>query len=197
MRIAAVILAAGASRRLGRPKQLLSLHRQTLLERAVTAAQNSLCQHVCIVLGANAEACREKIASCKAKIIFNAAWEEGIASSIRCGLGAMMALHADLQGVILLPCDQTALSGELLNQLIQKALDHSMVASRYAGTIGIPAFFARSHFRELLALQGDEGARHLLKKPGAPVETVSFPGGGEDVDTEEQWRQAQLSFPNC
>jgi molybdenum cofactor cytidylyltransferase len=183
--IPAIILAAGGSRRLGQPKQLLVYNDETLLERAIRIAGESGATPVIVVLGANRQQINSAIPVDQATAIFNSHWEQGIASSIHSGLEAIEPFAPDSRGVLILPCDQLRLSSDHLHRLLSTFAvepQPSIVASTYADILGIPAVFPRAVFPELLALKGDKGARALLLNPPCPVIAIPFAGGEIDVD---------------
>ena len=181
--VAAVILAAGASRRLGEPKQLVRLDRETLLERVVRVAAEAGCSPILVVLGASSEAILAQSRLDPAKVLLNPEWEEGMASSIRAGLHA---LSPEVHAALLLTCDQPTVTAEHLRRLAF-GTPTEPVASRYAGRHGVPAYFPASTFAELLHLSGDQGARLLL----AAARAIDLPGGEIDVDTPTSLAQAQ------
>ena len=175
MKIAAVVLAAGASTRLGRPKQTVVLNGETLLERAVRIATEAGLSPVMVVVA------DQTLQLTGAESVLNANASEGMASSIRCGVSAVLGCD----GVVLLACDQPALTADHLRALY--AEPHSPCGSGYAGKVGVPAYFPPSSFDSLLQLKGDRGARDLLLTArSVPSENLSF-----DIDTEEDI--AQLS----
>jgi molybdenum cofactor cytidylyltransferase len=184
MKIAAIVLAAGASRRLGQPKQLLAFRGKNLLNRSLQAAREAGCEPLLAVLGANAELIRPTIEDREARIVINGEWSEGMASSIRCGV---QALTDETDAVILLACDQPQLDSAHLAALIAKWRDThcDIIASKYGGTIGVPALFNRSMFPDLCALRGDQGARSLFQRADLKSECVAWPPGAFDVDTIE------------
>lgn len=184
--VAAVILAAGASRRLGEPKQLVRLEEETLLERAVRVAAQAGCSPILVVLGASSETILAQIAFLPAEIVLNPEWEEGMASSLRAGIHA---LPAQTRGVLLLTCDQPTVTAAHLQRLASNAPTEP-VASRYADKHGVPAYFPATTFAELLQLSGDQGARRLL----AAARAIDLPGGEIDVDTPESLRRARAIF---
>jgi molybdenum cofactor cytidylyltransferase len=182
MNVATIILAAGASRRLGRPKQLVEYDGRTLLVRAITAAQGV--GEVFVVLGAGAEEIRKELGGDAVRVVFNSEWEEGIASSIRAGV--KVALEKEADGVLLMACDQPRVTAEHLGELrwsFEECGGGRIVASEYAGVFGIPAVFPRAEFATLLALKGDEGARKILRNAGAEIVAVKLAGGELDIDT--------------
>jgi molybdenum cofactor cytidylyltransferase len=172
LKVAAVVLAAGASTRLGEAKQLAEVGGERLLQRVV-------------VLGARAEAVRAACALDGASVVVNESWSEGMASSVRTGVAAA---GDDLDGWVLMTCDQPAVTAEHLRALIAAAAE--TVASRYGGKLGVPAFFPAARRGELMALRGDAGARGLLK--GA--REVELAGGELDVDTAESLAEARQRF---
>jgi len=182
--VAAVILAAGASRRLGQPKQLVEYEGETLLGRAMRLAQEAGFHPVVVVLGAEREAIRAAVAPGDAVFVDNDAWQEGIASSMRAGLRAIREHQPG--GVLMMPCDQPRLSADHLRMLLSgfRAEGGScIVASVYAGTRGVPALFPAAMFQQLNLLAGDVGARKVLVNPPVPVLEVAFPGGEVDIDS--------------
>jgi molybdenum cofactor cytidylyltransferase len=181
--IAAVVLAAGASKRLGEPKQLIAIAGETLLERAVRTAREAGCEPVTVVLGAASDAIRERCDLSDAVVVLNDAWEEGMASSIRVGVAAVDG--AD--GVVLMACDQPAVTADHLRKLLATG---EVMASAYAGRRGVPAYFPASSFPVLMQLRGDAGARELLRE--APV--VELSGGELDVDTATELARATRLF---
>ena len=183
--IPAIILAAGASRRLGQPKQLVRYKGETLIERAIRIAAESGTSPVIVVLGANREQIGSAIDFDSATAIFNPHWEQGIASSIHAGLEAIERLTPASIGILILPCDQLRLTADHLRALLSAfaaQAESSISASTYAGALGIPAVFPRAAFPELLALRGDKGARALLLNPPCPVFEIPFDGGEIDID---------------
>jgi len=173
MKIAGVVLAAGLSTRLGRPKQTVVLHGETLVERAVrTAVEAGLFPVIVVILDA---ALIDSLQALGATVLLNRKTSEGLSSSIIVGVNA--ATGCD--GVVLMACDQPTLTPNHLRQLC--AEPQSICGSGYAGKVGIPAYFPALDFPKLLQLQGDTGARALLRNARAvPNENLSF-----DIDTEE------------
>lgn len=180
MSLPAIILAAGASRRLGRPKQLVRLGGESLLRRTVRAAL--ACDPVLVVLGSQAETMAADLAGLPVIQILNRDWEEGMASSIRAGI---RALPAGAEAALFLVCDQIAVDAALVDRLLQarQADPEAVVTCGYGGTRGTPSLFPARCFPQLLELQGDRGARALLHI--GPVVVVSFPEGVRDVDLPE------------
>lgn len=185
MTIGAVILAAGASSRMGPPKQSLTFAGQSLLRRAVHAALNAQCAPVVVVTGAHAEASRRELDGLDVREAFNAEWATGMASSIRTGVEGLLASDPDATAIVLALCDQPHVTAEVISQLIEtyRHTHAPVIASSYAGTFGVPALFSRSLFRDLASIEGAGGAKQLIEKHAANAQFVPFPGGAVDVDT--------------
>jgi molybdenum cofactor cytidylyltransferase len=183
VKVAAVILAAGASTRLGEPKQLVMLGGERLLERAVRIAVEAGCEPVLVVLGAQAEEIRSLCALNAAEVVLNPDWQSGMASSVHAGTKALPA-HAD--GLVLMTCDQPSVSAQHLRRLMDSG-GGDAVGSSYGGRIGVPAFFPVARCGELLGLSGDQGARSLLETARA----VELPEGELDIDTAESLEEAR------
>lgn len=188
-----IILAAGSSSRLGKPKQNLVFQGNTLLLRTIKAALAADCQQIVVVLGANGSVIEPTILNQPIQIIHNPAWEEGMSSSIRHGLTTLLNTHPHMQSVILMLCDQPFADTAIINQLIQASANNKhLVACNYNGTIGVPALFDKSHFEKLLAINGNEGAKKLLLKYKKEVHTVPFPLGMIDIDTIGDYERLEI-----
>lgn len=184
-RIAVIVLAAGASTRLGRPKQNLLFQDQTLLERICHTALALENSPVVVVIGANTEL----KAPIGTKVVINEEWQEGMASSIRCGMQQLLNIAPAIEMVILTVCDQPFIRVELFQDMISvhEQTKLPIVACAYGDSIGTPVLFHHSLFAELLALKGDKGAKQLVNKDKQRVGLVNFPLGNIDVDTEEDY----------
>ncbi len=193
MLTAAIILAAGASSRLGSPKQLALLDGEPLLERAVrTAAQAGLAP-ILVILGSNAANIEGACHLAGTRVVVNEQWLEGMGSSIRAGV---QTLPEHTPGVVLMTCDQPAVTEAHLRRLVAAgAQTGEAIASAYAAEgeperRGVPAYFPHTHFSKLLLLQGDTGARGLL----ASAKLVQLDRGEVDVDTPEALARARTLF---
>lgn len=183
--VAAIVLAAGASRRLGQAKQLLMHGGESLIARAIRLANEAGAAPVFTVLGANSEIISAAIAGRSAIPVLNRQWEQGIASSIHAGLDVLNESAPHARAALILPCDQPRLTAPHLRALVETfaaQTEPSIVASAYAGVVGIPAVFPRSVFAHLRSLSGDKGARALLANPQCPLIAIPFPGGEIDID---------------
>ncbi len=180
-----VILAAGASARLGAPKQLLRLGGQSLLERATRTALASGCEPVVVVLGARADEIRQEIKGLAVQTVENTGWADGMGGSIRIGLRALLDQAPDLSAAIMILCDQPLLSSQHLIEMVRLYEESRapLVTSEYGGRMGVPALFDRALFPQLLALQGPEGAKSVIRARRDRAMTLPFPEGELDVDT--------------
>ncbi|HJW93363.1 MAG TPA: nucleotidyltransferase family protein [Thermoanaerobaculia bacterium] len=166
MRPTIVILAAGFSRRFGSPKQTFVYEGETLLARAVRIAL-SVCDDVVVVT-------RPEFVVDGARVVINENAEEGIASSIRLGVSACD------DAVLLMLCDQPHVTASHLRAMID--VHAPLVATGYAGVVGVPALFGREYRDALLALRGDRGAQMLLD--GAVV--IPCEEAAVDIDTSSR-----------
>jgi molybdenum cofactor cytidylyltransferase len=188
MPLPAIILAAGASRRLGRPKQLVPVAGETLLARTIRIVRESGAEPVIVVLGAHHESIASSVDLSRVQSVTNPNWEQGIATSIHAGIQALLNRDRDAEALLLLVCDQPKLKADHLRALMaayQQESQPTIAASRYAGIAGIPAIFPANQFANLLKLQGDSGARSILRHPECPIVTLPFEGGEVDIDTPE------------
>ena len=185
MAVPAIILAAGASSRLGQPKQLVGFEGELLLERAVRIAREAGNSPVLVVLGANFAPICASIPFDGAIPVLNEKWEQGLSTSIHAGLLEAEAYAPGAAGVLLMPCDQPRLTASHLRALLKAFGRHTnevIVASSYANVRGVPAIFPRIAFPSLMALSGDKGARGVIENPPCALIALPFPGGEVDVD---------------
>ena len=191
--VAAVVLAAGASKRLGRPKQLARVGGQPLVRRAARAALTAGCRPVVVVLGAAERAVGAALTDLPVRRVSNPRWMDGVGASIACGVRAVAAGQPAGRpaGCIVLPCDQPLVTAGVLTALTRRfaAGAAAAVVCRYGGTTGPPTLFGAALFDRLSALTGDRGAKRVLHGCGA-VAVVDFPGGALDVDTDADLRRA-------
>ena len=181
--VGAIILAAGASTRLGQPKQLVKLGAENLLERAVRLARESGCAPIIVVLGSSAESIQSQSDLGDAIVVINNGWAEGMGSSVRTGV----AFLSGVVGTILMTCDMPSVTSAHLRALMSSG---EPTASSYAGRLGVPAYLPSSSFEALQSLKGDTGARQLLRT----AHPLNLPHGEMDIDTIEDLDQARKHF---
>jgi molybdenum cofactor cytidylyltransferase len=183
MKDGALILAAGASKRLGHPKQLIELTGETLLDRSIRIATEAGCEPIVVVLGAFEDMIRNQCRLQGTVIVSHPDWEEGMGTSLAKGIRAF----EDVSGVVVMTCDMPAVTADHLCAL---AASGPVTASSYAGRNGVPAYFPRDTFPQLSEMTGDLGARELLRSAAA----VNLPGGELDVDDAEDLALAMGFF---
>ncbi|WP_108246179.1 nucleotidyltransferase family protein [Muricauda brasiliensis] len=189
--IAVVVLAAGGSTRLGRPKQLVEFKGKTLLKHTMDEVDDLGFHTKILVLGARQEEIQNKIDPKGFKVVINTDWEQGMASSIKVGLEAAMAEEEGLDHVLFLVSDQPFLERANLIKLVHTQLTQHPKAtySKYGDNIGVPAIFGKEAFPLLLQLEADEGAKKLTRLEDFKYCTEVFKKGGFDVDTEVDVQQ--------
>lgn len=161
---------------------MVLLDGETLLDRAVRTVREAGCSPVVVLLGADADRIRRGCGLDGATIVINHDWTSGMASSIVLGVDAV----GDADGLVLMTCDQPAVSAKHLRALIGA----ETAASVYAGRRGVPAYFPRSAFAGLRELRGDRGARDLVVE----ARVVELSLGELDVDTPEDMARAERLF---
>lgn len=188
IRTAAVVLAAGGSSRMGRPKQSLPFRGRTLLQHAAGVALAAGCEPVVLVLGAGADRLLPEIAGLPVVPVANPDWDRGPGASIRAGVQAL----PDAAGaVVFLAVDQPFVDAAHLRALADahETTGRIAAASGYAGTVGVPALFARPCFPALCALDPAAGAKHWLARNLDRVAVVPFPAGAIDLDTPDEYER--------
>ena len=184
-----VILAAGNSSRLGRPKQLLEYKESTLLKNTISEALNVPNSFVIVVTGANNQNIEKDLDSAAITLCFNEDWETGMSSSISKGLKEILHLNPDSEKCIFAVCDQPFVTSSIFENLINEyhKTQKGIVASAYSETLGTPVLFHKKYFNELLDLKGQEGAKKIIKKYLEDTVSVPFAKGNIDIDTEEDY----------
>jgi molybdenum cofactor cytidylyltransferase len=183
--VATIVLAAGCSSRLGRPKQLVSFGPNTLLRHAAETALAAALGPVIVVLGAEEERCREALSGMPVIIVTNADWQAGMGSSIATGMQEVR--ESEHRAVTIMLCDQPAITPGMLHSLEenQRATGKWIVASCHDGvTLGPPAIFTAAYFPQLRLLRGNQGAKSLFQGL-SDVGSVPCPEAEFDIDTEE------------
>jgi molybdenum cofactor cytidylyltransferase len=187
--VGAVVLAAGSASRMGSPKQTLQFEGASLLRRATLAALEAKCRPVVVVTGAHAELCRRELDGLEVTEAFNADWQTGMASSIRTGIERLIGIDAEVAAAVLLLCDQPHVNADVIAKLVAShhATGKPVIASAYDESFGVPALFSRTVFGELGQLAGKSGAKDIIKRHASEAHFISFPAGGVDVDTPDDF----------
>jgi molybdenum cofactor cytidylyltransferase len=185
--IAIAVLAAGASVRMGQPKQLLEYKGKTLLQHAIDTALGTSCRPVLVVVGSLEHLPGIDRPNCEYRVLHNAESEQGIASSI-CVAASEAQAEKEIDALLFLNCDQPLIDSSSLERLLAKYESGAIVASRFEQTVGSPAVFDRCFFGELLALRGDRGARSIIERHRAIVSEVALAEASFDVDTPTDYQ---------
>jgi len=184
--IGAIILAAGASTRLGYPKQLIEHEGVALVRRAATSALDAGARPALVVVGASSKEVTEALDGLDGvQILYNERWESGLASSLSAGLVALSADKA-IDGALVMVVDQPLVDAVALGKLLAAFDDqHRIVASAYDDIVGVPVVIGSEHFPALMSLEGDQGAGRWLRSRLADVTQVDVASASVDIDTPE------------
>jgi len=185
-RIGIIILAGGASRKLGTPKQLVEFKGKSLLRNAAEVALRCDCKHVIVVLGSRAGEIAPEISDLPVEAVVNDDWTNGISTSLKTGLTKLLDLNPDVSATVIMLSDQPFVTEKTVRSLIDAYISSGkpIVASGYDGVLGVPALFDHGMFDELMSLEGDAGARVVIRQSGhSKIATVEAPEAAFDVDT--------------
>ena len=189
--LAHIILAAGSSSRLGTEKQLLPWSDKSLIQHAVTESLKLKGVKTLVVLGYHAALIKEEIKYYGVDIVENQNWDIGIGSSISCGV-KRVSENVVFRGVLISLVDQPLLDYQYLKKMIacfQKDITRP-VATEYNLKLGVPAIFPKVYFRDLIDLQGDEGAKKILNTVDI-IKTINAVGLHLDIDTFEDYEKVK------
>lgn len=186
--VGAVILAAGASTRMGHAKQLLPIAGQPMVRRMAEAVCAAGLDQVIVVVGARAGAVAQALEGQPVELVVNDAWQGGMSTSVRAGIGA---LRPEIGAVLLVLADQPDLGPELLQKLVARYRSSGapIVAPYHGGRRGNPVLFDRALFAELEAVEGDRGGRGVVACHQAELERVQVDDSAavSDIDTLQDY----------
>ncbi len=190
-RCGVLIVSAGERKRLGTPKQLLQFEGQSLINRLVNIVRDAVQFPITLVLGAAADAIEAQLTDDNLHVVINEEWREGMGSSIRVGLNQILKSDTNIDGVLILVCDQPFIKSESIQSLIQmqQSTGLPMAACFYEGIVGTPALFHQSMFSDLLKLVGDTGAKKIMKDQMVDVAKLNLEKGVIDIDTMEDYQK--------
>ncbi|WP_299534047.1 nucleotidyltransferase family protein [Ulvibacterium sp.] len=190
--ITVLILAAGASTRMGTPKQLLPWNGTNLLDNAIKNASEVCPERVVVVLGANADKIKEKCSSsADVRFVFHKNWDLGLGSSIAYGVDFIQNSLPNTKAILILLCDQPLIDSKYLDQKIQtyKNSGKGIVATEYEKGAGVPAIFGKSYFSNLAQLNKDVGAKEIIRKFKNDTLSLNPSGKTLDIDTLEDYQK--------
>jgi molybdenum cofactor cytidylyltransferase len=183
-----VILAAGGSTKLGSPKQLVRFKGKTVFRRSVESAVACDPHGLIVVLGSRAEEISIEAEGLPVEIVINKGWEVGISSSIKAGLARLIESRPDIDAVIIMLSDQPFVDEKTIRSLSDTygTSGKPIVASEYNGVLGVPALFDRVMFDDLMALEGDAGARVIIRQTASEnIAPIPAPEAAFDIDTPQ------------
>ena len=190
IKIAVLVLAAGGSTRMGRPKQLLDWKGQPLLQHTIYQAKKSYCNKVLVVMGSEYELIKSQISIEGITILKHRNWKNGLGSSIAFGIDHIQNAWAEIEAVLVMLADQPLIDTNYLNQMIEtyRSNEAKIVASLYPNNqLGVPAIFNRSYFNELTQLHTDKGAKEILSKYSDKLLSLDASSMVVDLDTMEDY----------
>ena len=188
--IAILILAAGSSSRMGRPKQLLPWKNTNLLGNAMNQAIAAKSNAVFVVLGANSEAIRKKIIAHKVEVIDNPNWKLGLGSSIGAGISFLVEKKLEFDGILIMLADQPLIDLNHLNLMMKTfySTNKSIIATSYGNRAGVPAIFDKAYFDDLKYLTNDYGAKQIIEYNKSEVFIIDAKSKITDIDTETEYQ---------
>ena len=182
-KIGGLLLAAGGSTRFGSPKQLAIYQGKTLIRRAAETLTATGTNPNVVVLGAEIQGSTKVLDGLPINICVNEDWRSGMSSSIKAGLENLLTIEPNLEAVLITLCDQPHVTADSFKLLISEFQTKAaaIAAAEYTETTGVPAVFSRKLFDDLLTLEGDKGARNLIRSRNDLV-TVAIDAAAIDVD---------------
>ena len=193
--ISGLILGAGASQRLGPPKQLLPFRGTTMLGWVVAQAQRAKgLDEVVVVLGRAADQVRERVNFGAARVVENPVFGEGCASSYRAGLGA---LNPESSAIMIILGDRPGITPEIIDRVAEEWRQKESVIAlcSYRGRKGHPMIFAQSMFDQLVALHGDKAAWKLVDANADAVQEIYFDlPFPDDVNTPQDFEKLEKTI---
>lgn len=185
-----ILLAAGESKRMGTPKQLLSYKGCSLIRHAATEAVSSNCNPIVVVLGAKSDRITPELDNLPVRVCQNDRWQQGMSSSIVTRIEVLLEINSSLDAAIVELADRPLVTAKVHNRLIER-YRHTRVkaiASTYSQTIGVPALFDKNLFAELCNIQGKGGAKRLLQDRSNPKHNLTVPEAALDINTPTDYQ---------
>lgn len=190
IKIAAILLAAGASTRMGSPKQLLDWGGKSILRNAIAAIPDERVTELIVVLGAHAKLIGHTLPN-NIRKVKNTNWKTGMGSSIACGMQQLQSDGMGYDAVLITLADQPLIDAAYLAQLIKtkKSREEGIIASSYDGKAGVPALFSSDFFTALAKLDDSFGAKSLLEAHKNDIFLIDAGNKTEDIDTPEEYER--------
>jgi molybdenum cofactor cytidylyltransferase len=186
-----IVLAAGASSRLGRAKQLLEYKGERLIDRMVGLFSKLPLDECCVVYGARRAEMEPVITQLSVATAYNPDWSTGMAGSLQTGLKTLLELDANLSAILIALVDQPLLTITHFSAMLElhRVNPNSIIAAAYEDTQGVPAIFPSTFFPELLSQKVAVGAKKIIKKYADQVISYSCPEAAFDIDTEADYQR--------
>ncbi|WP_258342584.1 nucleotidyltransferase family protein [Saccharopolyspora gregorii] len=183
MRVAGVVLAAGAGRRFGMPKALVDYRGTLLVDRAARVLTDSGCAPVLVVLGAAEAEVRAAAELRGVDVVSNPDWDSGMGSSFRAGLTALAGESADVAAALFLPVDMPGVTAEAVRRVAAHAAPDALAAASLDQRRSHPVLLGRAHWRGAAATAvGDAGARGYLRDHAVTLVRCDGVSEGFDID---------------
>jgi molybdenum cofactor cytidylyltransferase len=193
--VSAVVLAAGMSRRMGTPKQLLRIGGETILERTLKNVRASVVEEIILVLGFAAESVEKEISTDRVTVVRNQEYQQGMGTSLRAGLAAV---DARASAALIVLADQPFVRPDTLNRLIacHQESKPQIIIPMYKGFRGNPVLLDRSVFPELKALSGDVGCRAIFGSHTENICKLAVEDVGIllDIDSQEEYQKLEKAY---
>ena len=186
-----LILAAGKGRRMGSTKQLLPYLKHTILGNVISVANSLALGKPLVVLGYQADEIKSSLGQVEADFIINSNWKKGMGKTLATAVKKASANNGDLKAVLVLLADQPRISKEHLIRLIHsyRQKKYPIIATEYANGGGVPAIFDKSIFPDLLNLEGDQGARQIIRNHTEVGLLTSDDEEVWDIDTPDDYQR--------
>lgn len=194
--ISAIVLAAGLSTRMGRPKLLLHVKGKPILQNVLEALSHAGVDEVVVVLGAEAVEIRKRVRFARERVVVNSAYAEGMSSSLKLGL---MEVSSDSEAAVIVLGDQPFLSPSTVDKVVEayRASGAPIVVPTQGGVRGNPVLFAKSLFPEVMRISGDAGGKSVVGRHRGRVLEVPVEDAGVlfDIDTPSDYDRASSGAP--
>lgn len=192
VKVGSIILAAGLSRRMRKPKLLLDFHGKPVISYPVRLATKHRLYPIILVVGQYIHQMKERLSSYgNITYLYNPQCEQGMSTSLKLGF---QSIEGDVDGVLIFLGDQPCVANEVIESLVMEFKENreagiKVVRPRYDGKEGHPILFDKDLFHEFQSLEGDEGGKRILKKYKDAIKYIDFPVAdwGKDIDTEEDY----------